>query len=103
MGAIERLVAAGLRQRLFVLLCVAARVTTGVMAYRQLPVEAFPDLTNNQVVVVTEARGLAAIEIEQRVTYPVETALMGVPGANEVRSISKPGLSLVTVVFDDNV
>ena len=103
MGAIERLVAAGLRQRLFVLLCLAALVASGVAAYRQLPVEAFPDLTNNQVVVVTEARGLAAIEVEERVTYPVETALMGSPGAEQVRSVSKAGLSIVTVVFDDGV
>jgi len=103
MGAIERLVAAGLRQRAFVLLCVAALVVTGVAAYRQLPVEAFPDLTNNQVVVVTEARGLAAVEVEERITYPVETALMGAPGADQVRSVSKAGLSIVTVVFDDSV
>ena len=103
MGVIERFVAASLRQRLFVLICLAAFAVTGVFAYRGLAVEAFPDLTNNQVTVVTEAAGLAATEVEQRVTYPVETALMGVPGASEVRSISKPGLSLVTVVFDDNV
>ena len=103
MGLIERTVAASLRQRLFVLLCLAALIATGVVAYRDLPVEAFPDLTNNQVVVVTEAPGLAATEVEQRVTFPVETALMGVPGAQEVRSISKSGLSLVTVVFDDGV
>ena len=67
MGAIERFVAAALRQRLFVLLCLAALIATGVAAYRDLPVEAFPDLTNNQVVVVTEAPGLAATEVEQRV------------------------------------
>jgi len=72
-------VAAALRQRLFVLLCVVALVVTGVVAYRQLPVEAFPDLTNNQVVIVTEAPGLAAVEVEQRVTYPLETAVMGFP------------------------
>ena len=103
MGAVERLVAAGLRQRVFILICLGALVATGVAAYRQLPVEAFPDLTNNQVVVVTEARGLAADEVEARVTYPVETALMGVPGADQVRSISKSGLSIVTVVFADSV
>ncbi|MCK7523977.1 MAG: efflux RND transporter permease subunit [Ignavibacteriales bacterium] len=61
-------------------------VATGLVAWRELPVEAFPDLTNNQVVVVTEAPGLAATEVEQRVTYPIETALMGVPGAEQVRS-----------------
>ncbi|MFN7917942.1 MAG: CusA/CzcA family heavy metal efflux RND transporter [Vicinamibacterales bacterium] len=103
MGVVERFVAMGLRQRLFVLLCLAALVLTGVIAYRDLPVEAFPDLTNNQVVVVTEAPGLTSTEVEQRVTYPIETALMGVPGTQEVRSISKFELSMVTVVFDDTV
>ena len=103
MGVVERFVALGLRQRLFVLLCLAALVITGVVAYRDLPVEAFPDLTNNQVVVITEASGLTSTEVEQRVTYPIETALMGVPGTQEVRSISKFELSMVTVVFDDTV
>ena len=103
MGAVERFVAAALRQRLFVLLCLGALVVTGVQAYRALGVEAFPDLTNNQVVIVCEARGLAAPEVEQRVSYPIETALMGVPGAEQVRSVSKFGLSMVTVVFADAV
>jgi cobalt-zinc-cadmium resistance protein CzcA len=102
-GLVERFVAASLRQRVFVLLCLCATVATGVVAYRDLPVEAFPDLTNNQVVVVAEAPGLAATEVEQRVTYPVETAMMGVPGAEAVRSISKAGLSIVTIVFEDRV
>jgi len=101
--AIERFVATSLRQRTFVLICLAALIVTGVVAYRDLPVEAFPDLTNNQVTVVTEAAGLAAVEVEQRVSYPIETALMGVPGAEQVRSVSKSGLSLVTVVFEDAV
>ena len=103
MGVVERFVALAVRQRLFVLLCLAALIVTGVMAYRDLPVEAFPDLTNNQVVVITEARGLTASEVEQRVTYPIETALMGVPGAEQVRSFSKFELSMVTVVFNDSV
>ncbi|MGE3842463.1 MAG: efflux RND transporter permease subunit [Vicinamibacterales bacterium] len=103
MGFVERFVAAALGQRLFVLVCMAALLVTGIMAWRVLPVEAFPDLTNNQVVVVTQAPGLAAPEIEQRITYPIETALMGTPGASLVRSISKFGLSMVTVVFDDAV
>jgi len=102
-GFVERFVHATFGQRVFVLLCLVALVITGVMALRELPVEAFPDLTNNQVVVITEAPSLAAPEVEQRVSYPIETALMGVPGAQEVRSISKFGLSIVTVVFDDDV
>ncbi len=103
MGIIERFTAAALRHRAFVLACVVALALTGLYAYRDLPVEAFPDLTNNQVVVVPQADGLAAPEVEQRITYPIETALMGTPGAEEVRSISKFGLSMVTVVFDDAV
>ena len=103
MGAVERFVNATLGQRAFVLLCLAALVVTGVLAVRDLPVEAFPDLTNNQVVVITEAPSLAAPEVEQRVSYPIETALMGVPNTDEVRSVSKFGLSMVTVVFDDAV
>jgi len=102
-GLVERFVRASLGQRLFVLLCLAALIVTGVAALRDLPVEAFPDLTNNQVVVITEAPGLAVTEVEQRVSYPIETALMGVPGAQQVRSTSKFGLSMVTVVFDDDV
>jgi len=102
-GFVERFVSATLGQRVFVLLCLGALVVSGVEAFRQLPVEAFPDLTNNQVVVITEAPSLAAPEVEQRVSYPIETALMGVPSTQEVRSISKFGLSIVTVVFDDAV
>ncbi len=103
MGGVERFVSATLGQRAFVLLGLAALIVTGVLALRDLPVEAFPDLTNNQVVVITEAPSLAAPEVEQRVSYPIETALMGVPNTLEVRSVSKFGLSMVTVVFDDAV
>lgn len=103
MSALDRFVAGALHQRLFILLCLIAVIFVGIVAYRGLTVEAFPDLTNNQVVVVTEAPGLAAIEVEQRVTYPVETAVMGVPGAEQVRSLSKFGLSIVTIVFEDRV
>ncbi|HQR67401.1 MAG TPA: CusA/CzcA family heavy metal efflux RND transporter [Thermoanaerobaculia bacterium] len=103
MGFIERLVAASLRQKVFVLLCLGALVGAVVWAWLSIGFEAFPDLTNNQVVVVTEAPGLAAVEVEQRVTYPVETALTGTPGATEVRSLSKFGLSMATVVFEDRV
>ncbi|MGE0360815.1 MAG: efflux RND transporter permease subunit [Vicinamibacterales bacterium] len=103
MGGVERFVQFTFGQRAFVLLCLGAVVVTGVLAVLDLPVEAFPDLTNNQVVVITEAPGLAAPEVEQRVSYPIETALMGVPDTLEVRSLSKFGLSIVTVVFADAV
>ncbi len=103
MSAVEQSVRWSLRHPGFVLVAVAALVVTGLVAFRDLGVEAFPDLTNNQVVVITEAPGLAAPEVEQRVTYPLETALMGLPDTTEVRSVSKFGLSLVTIVFEDDV
>ena len=75
----------------------------GLWALNQIPIDAFPDLTNNQVTVVTEAPGLAPAEVEQLVTFPIESAVMGLPRTEQVRSISKLGLSIVTVVFDDSV
>ena len=78
-------------------------IAAGVNAMLGIPVDAFPDLTNNQVVVVTDAPGLAAVEVEQLVTFPLESAMMGLPSTEEVRSISKYGLSMVTVVFADSV
>ena len=81
----------------------AALIGFGVHAMLNIPIDAFPDLTNNQVVVVTEAPGLAAVEVEQLVTFPIESTLMGLPDTLEVRSISKYGLSMITVVFEDSV
>ncbi|MCL4808506.1 MAG: efflux RND transporter permease subunit [Thermoanaerobaculia bacterium] len=85
---IERFVAGAYRRRLVVHAMVGFLVLSGLWAWQELPVEAFPDLTNNQAVVVTEAPGLSATEVEQQVTYPIETALMGVPRSQEVRSLS---------------
>lgn len=103
MGPLERSVAASLRAPLLVVVSLAVLVVAGLVAWSRLPVEAFPDLTNQQVVVVTEAPGVAADDVEQRITYPIESALMGVAGAEQVRSLSKFGLSLVTVIFGDSV
>jgi cobalt-zinc-cadmium resistance protein CzcA len=92
-----------LKHRWLVLGVVFAVVGVGGYALYTIPVEAFPDLTNNQVVVVTEAPSLPPTEIEQLVTYPIERAMLGLPDKQEVRSLSKLGLSMVTVVFDDSV
>ncbi|MBL8211749.1 MAG: efflux RND transporter permease subunit [Bryobacterales bacterium] len=77
-------------------------VMSGYIAVH-IPIDAFPDLTNNQVVIITEAPGLPPTEVEQLVTYPIEAAVMGLPKTEGVRSISKLGLSVVTIVFDDSV
>ena len=78
-------------------------VLAGLGSLSRIPIDAFPDLTNNQVVVLTDAPGMAAIEIEQLVTFPIESAMMGLPHTLEVRSISKLELSIVTIVFEDHI
>lgn len=100
---IEAIIRASLRFRLLVAVGVAALIGFGVWSFLNLPVEAFPDLTSNQVVVIAEAPGLPAEEVEQLVTFPVERALLGLPGAVEVRSFSRFGLSVSQVVFQDRI
>ncbi len=92
-----------LNNRWVVFLGLVAVAGYGFYSLSNLPIEAFPDLTNNQVVVVTECPAMGPAEVEMLVTYPIETAMMGLPKMEEVRSISKLGLSMVTVIFDDSV
>src|SRR5690606_19659846 len=73
----------------------------GVYGFQHLPIDAVPDITNVQVQVNTEAPGFSPLEVEQRVTFPIETALAGLPRLDHTRSISRYGLSQVTVVFED--
>ena len=100
---LHRIIDAVLGYRWLVLMAVIALIGVGGYALYTIPMEAFPDLTNNQVVVVTEAPSLPPTEVEQLVTYPIERAMLGLPNKEEVRSLSKLGLSMVTVVFDDSV
>ena len=80
-----------------------ALVVGGVSVMLRLPLEAFPDLTNNQVVVTVDCPGMSPVEVEQLVTFPMETALMGMPKLEMVRSTSKLELSMVTVIFADSM
>ena len=100
---LNRIVELTLSYRWVVFLGILALLGAGGYALYTIPVEAFPDLTNNQVVVITEAPSLPPSEVEQLVTYPIERAMLGLPSKLEVRSLSKLGLSMVTVVFDDSV
>ena len=100
---LNRIIDAALSARWIVLMLVIALVAAGGYALYTMPVEAFPDLTNNQVTVVTDAPSMPPTEVEQLVTYPIEQAMMGMPKQQEVRSLSKLGLSIITVVFDDSV
>lgn len=98
---IDRLIAWAVRQRATVLFLVAVVIGAGVWALRTLRVDAFPDLSNVQVQVLTEAPGLAPVDVERLVTYPLETALNGLPRVTQVRSLSRYGLSVISVVFED--
>ena len=84
-----------------VLAIVVCLIGLGVWSFQRLPIDATPDITNVQVQINTEARGYSPLEAEQRVTYPVETAIAGIPGLDFTRSVSRYGLSQVTVVFED--
>ena len=92
-----------LRNRWIVMAAIGALLAGGAWALYTMPVDAFPDLTNNQVVIVTEALSMPPSEMERQVTYPIELAMLGMPNQTEVRSISKLGLSMITVVFEDSV
>ncbi len=100
---IERLMAWSLRNRAAVLFLVAVTVAAGVWAVRTIPIDAFPDVTNIQVEVVSAAPGLSPLEIEQFVTYPIESSMRGLPGLALMRSVTKYGISVVTLVFEDDV
>jgi cobalt-zinc-cadmium resistance protein CzcA len=91
------------RYRLGVCLVFVLFALAGVQALLNIPIDAFPDLANNQVQILTEAPGMGAAEVEQLVTIPIETIMNGLPSVQQIRSISKYGLSVVTVVFPDSV
>jgi cobalt-zinc-cadmium resistance protein CzcA len=104
MGAlIDRLIAVSLRHRAIVVGATTLLAAAGLWSFATLNTDAFPDLTPNQVLVMIEVPGLSPAEVEQQVTYPMEVAMLGLPRTTDVRSISKVGLSVVTVTFEDAV
>lgn len=100
---IERILSFSLTHRYLVVLLVAAVSAFGIHSLQRLPIDAVPDITNNQIQINTEAKALSPFEIEKNVTFPIETALAGIPGLSYTRSLSRNGFSQVTAVFDDNV
>ncbi|MGH9930001.1 MAG: efflux RND transporter permease subunit [Pyrinomonadaceae bacterium] len=100
---INALIHFAVSQRLLVLLMVLIMAGAGLYSLTNLPIDAVPDVTNVQVQVLTAAPSLAPLEIERQITFPVEVAMSGLPDIEEIRSVSKFGLSAVTVVFHDSV
>ncbi len=98
---IDALLRSSLRQRLIVVVLALALLAFGLDAARRLSVDAFPDVTNVQVQIATEAPGRSPEEVERFVTVPLEIGMTGLPGLTEMRSLNKPGLSLITLVFTD--
>ncbi|MBB4220761.1 CusA/CzcA family heavy metal efflux RND transporter [Variovorax guangxiensis] len=97
----ERITRFSIEQRWLVLLAVFGMAALGIFSYQKLPIDAVPDITNVQVQINTAAPGYSPLETEQRVTYPIETVMAGLPGLQQTRSLSRYGLSQVTVIFKD--
>ncbi|MBV6664734.1 CusA/CzcA family heavy metal efflux RND transporter [Pseudomonas yamanorum] len=97
----ERLIQFAIEQRIIVLLAVLLMAGVGIASYQKLPIDAVPDITNVQVQINSAAAGFSPLETEQRITFPIETAMAGLPGLQQTRSLSRSGLSQVTVIFQD--
>lgn len=98
---LERIIQYSIRNKLIVLLFSVAVIAFGTYSLSEIPIGAVPDITNNQVQVITTSRNLATEDVEKFLTYPIELEMANLPNVNEIRSVSKFGLSVVTVVFDD--
>ncbi len=92
-----------LRHKLLVGLFIVVLIGWGIYSATKLPIDAVPDITNNQVLVLTTAPSQAALDIERLVTFPVEQTMASIPGIQEIRSFSRFGLSVVTIVFSDAI
>ncbi|HEX2869145.1 MAG TPA: CusA/CzcA family heavy metal efflux RND transporter [Ignavibacteriales bacterium] len=100
---LEKIISLTLKQKGMIIFLALLIVGFGVYSFVKLPIDAFPDVTNIQVDVVSYANGLSAVEIERSVTYPIEMSMRGLPRVQQMRSVTKFGLSIVTIIFDDDV
>ncbi|WP_372756850.1 CusA/CzcA family heavy metal efflux RND transporter [Mariniflexile sp.] len=100
---LETIIKFSLKNKLVVLLFIASVIGFGIYSITQIPIGAVPDITNNQVQVITTSRNLSTQDVEQFITYPVELEMANLPGVEEIRSVSKFGLSVVTIVFKESL
>lgn len=100
---LNRILSFSLKNKLIIFLFTAFIVGYGIYSLTKISIGAVPDITNNQVQVITTSRNLATQDVEQFITYPIELEMANLPGVKEIRSVSKFGLSVVTIVFEDNL
>ena len=100
-GWFDQLILLSIKLRGWIMLAMLGLVALGIYSYQKLPIDAVPDITNIQVQINTQAMGFTAPEVEQRITYPIETVMAGLPDLQQTRSISRYGLSQVTVIFNE--
>ena len=100
---LEKIILYSVRHKLIVLLFVVGIIFLGLYSLSKIPIGSVPDVTNNQVQILTTSRNLATEEVEKFLTYPIELEMANLPNVKEIRSISKFGLSVVTVVFEDQM
>lgn len=100
---LEKIINYSIHNKLIVLLFTFGIIGFGLYALSNIPIGAVPDVTNNQVQVITTSRNLSTQDVEQFITYPVELEMANLPGVKEIRSVSKFGLSVVTIVFEENL
>ena len=100
---INKIIDFSINNKFIIGLFTLALIGAGIWSITQVPIDAVPDITNNQVQVITQSPNLGTEDIEQFVTYPVEIAMSNLPNVEEIRSVSRFGLSVVTIVFNDNI
>ncbi len=103
MSKMHRIIELSLKYRFLVIVLVCLAIGVGIRSLQRLPMDAVPDITPNQVLIITRAPGLGPAEVERFITFPVETAMSGLPGIEDIRSLSRFGLSSVTVFFDEDM
>ena len=100
---IEKIIKYSIQHKLIIILFSIGIIGFGLFSLSNIPIGAVPDVTNNQVQIITTSRNLATEDVEKFLTYPIELEMANLPEVKEIRSVSKFGLSVVTIVFNDKI
>ena len=100
---LEKILSVCIKQKNLVIVIVLLIAALGIYSFLTIPIDAFPDVTNNQVEITCNANGLSAYEIERTVTYKVEMSMKGLPKIKQMRSVTKYGISIISIIFDEDI